>query len=169
MKESARILLENGVTPRWSTPLGFPVKMHYENTNKYTIKTLVSGVLRQHRLRIPNGDPNTRKTVNAMCPNFIHSLDGVGGLLGAILNRCLVEDIKEVLAVHDSLSVLATEVRHVHNLVREETVRLFEGNPLEILKFQLTVLLPPGVELPTLPRQGDLCISEVLNSPYYWN
>jgi len=169
MKESAKVLIQHGITPRWTTPLGFPVKMHYENTDKYAIKTLVSGVLRQHRLRIPNGDVNSRKTVNAFCPNFIHSLDGVGGLLGAVLNRAVLEDVKSVMAVHDSLSVPAQNVDLFHKWVREETVKMFDGNLLEILSIQLSLLLPPGVELPILPRQGELDIYEVLRAPYYWN
>ena len=169
LKKCAGVLLENDVTPRWYTPLGFPVKMHYENTDKYTIKTLVSGVLRQHRLRIPNGEANRRKTLNAMCPNYIHSLDGIGGLLGDTINRGMAAGIKQIMSVHDSLSVPAPQLSMMQRCVRESTVEMFDKNPLENLAFQLTTLLPPEASLPTLPQFGSLNIAEVLRSKYYWN
>ena len=169
IKECGKLLLEHGVTPRWTTPLGFPVKMRYENTNKYTIKTLVSGVLRQHRLRIPNGDPNFRKTINAICPNYIHSLDGLGGLLGSTILKALEAGIPDIMAVHDSTSIHAPNVGFMHDCVREATVEMFSRNLLEIFAFELQTYLPVGVDLPTLPRQGDMDINEVLQSKYYWN
>jgi len=169
LKGCAEVLLDHGVTPRWVTPLGFPVKMRYENNNKYSIKTMVAGVLRQHRLRVPNGDPNRRKTLNGICPNFIHSLDGLGGLLGMVVNRASVEGIRSILAVHDSLYVPASQVGIMHRCVREETVNMFTEDLLENLAYQFTVQLPSGVSLPALPHRGELDINEVLRSDYYWN
>jgi DNA-directed RNA polymerase len=169
LKECAVLFMEHGVTPRWSTPLGFPVKMHYENTNKYAIKTLVGGTLRQHRLRLPNGETNKRKTINSICPNWVHSLDGVGGLLGATVNLASARGIRSIRAVHDSVFVHASRASLMHQSVRDATVQIFSENQLEILAEQLAVLLPPGVSLPSIPHMGTLNINEVLNSEYYFN
>ena len=169
LRECAALFVENDIIPRWSTPLGFPVKMHYENTNKYTIKTLVGGTLRQHRLRIPNGETNRRKTVNAICPNFIHSLDGIGGLLGHTLNLASASGTKSVMTIHDSINVLASDVDTMHHSVRQATVDLFQLNQLEILARQLEMLLPIGVSLPSVPDMGTLEVSDVLKSKYYFN
>jgi len=169
LKQCATVCLEYGVTPRWLTPLGFPVKMHYENTDKYTIKTLVSGVLRQHRLRIPNGDPNRRKTLNGICPNYVHSLDGFGGLLGGTVNRASAAGIRSIMEVHDSLKVTASEVDTMHYCVRSATVDIFSVNLLENFAEQLTLLLPSGISLPSIPELGSLDINDVRRSEYYFN
>lgn len=169
LRQCAALFTQHAVTPRWRTPLGFPVKMYYENTSKYSIKTLVGGRLRQHRLRIPNGAVNKRKTVNAICPNWIHSLDGLGGLLGHTVNLAHRSGVDSIMPTHDCISVLATQADVMHRSVREATVELFSKNQLEILAAQLESQLPPGVSLPSLPNTGKLHISDVLTSKYYFN
>lgn len=169
LKESAQIMVDNGVTPRWVSPLGFPVKMYYENTNKYAVKTLVGGTLRQHRLRIPNGVTNRRKTVNAICPNVVHTLDGIGGLLGLTLSKLLQRGVKDARGVHDSVGVHARSIETLQSCVREATVEIFSENQLEILSNQFAVLLPSGVSLPSLPEMGTLDVADVLRSKYYFN
>lgn len=169
LRECASLFLEHDIIPRWSTPLGFPVKMHYENTNKYAVKTIVGGVMRQHRLRVPNGEINRRKTVNALPPNWIHSLDGIGGLLGAAVNRASSMGVRSVMTCHDSIGVLAPDVENMHRSVREATVEIFSQDQLKILANQFAALLPPDVSLPSLPTVGDLDINDVLDSKYYFN
>lgn len=169
LRGCAEVLIDHGVTPRWVTPLGFPVKMHYENTNKYAIKTLVGGTLRQHRLRIPNGETNRRKTINSICPNWVHSLDGVGGLLGVTVNAAHDLGVRSIKTVHDSLSVHATRMAAMHACVRAATVGIFGDNQLERLAEQLDLLLPPGVSLPSVPNLGTLNITDVMDSKYYFN
>lgn len=170
LRSVAALFVQNDVIPRWTTPLGFPVKMHYENTNPYTIKTMVGGTLRQHRLRIPNGQTNSRKTINAICPNWIHSLDGAGGLLGHTMNLAQSYGIQSVMTIHDSIGVLSTQAEVMHQSVREATVDIFgEQDQLQNLAQQLAIQLPSGVSLPSLPNRGRLDISEVLSSKYYFN
>ena len=169
LKEIASLLVDNAVTPRWVSPLGFPVKMHYENTNKYAVKTLVGGTLRQHRLRIPNGTTNRRKTVNAICPNVIHAIDGLGGLLGLTLNKMESMGVHDARGVHDSIGVHARNVETLQACVREATVEIFSENQLEILGNQFAAMLPSGVSLPSLPEMGTLDIADVLRSKYYFN
>ena len=143
--------------------------MKYENINKYSIKTLVGGTLRQHRLRIPNGETNRRKTINAICPNWIHSLDGVGGLLGRTVNLARSEGVNSVMTIHDSISVLPTQAALMHQSVRQATVEIFSKNQLEILAEQLATFLPSGVSLPGIPNMGALKVADVLQSKYYFN
>ena len=169
LRRCAELFLEHDVIPRWTTPLGFPVKMRYENTNKYAVKTLVSGVLRQHRLRVPNGDTNKRKTINAMPANVVHSLDGMGGLLGASIVTALSMGIKDFMAVHDNMAVLAEDFDDMGLAVRQATVEIFSENVLEGLANQFDAMLPTGVELPPLPHLGSLNIEDVMRSLYYWN
>tara|TARA_Y100001972_G_scaffold46065_1_gene56802 strand:+ start:4434 stop:6881 length:2448 start_codon:yes stop_codon:yes gene_type:complete len=169
LRKCATLFVDNKITPRWVTPLGFPVKMLYEKTNKQAVKTLVGGTLRQHRIRVPNGKTNRRKTVNAICANFIHSIDGLGGLLGEIVNTASSRGINQIKDVHDSISCHASNVDVLHECIRESTVKLFSQNQMEILANQLACQLPSTVSLPELPPRGSLNIEDVLRSNYYFN
>ena len=143
--------------------------MNYEKTDKCTIKTLVYGTLRQHRLRIPNGDPNRRRIMNAMCPNFIHSLDGFGGLLGGVVLECFSQGIKSFSSTHDEYEVLAEDMDTLHNCIRSVSVEIFSENLLEKLRNELTYFLPSGIVLPEVPVLGSLEITDILKSKYYFN
>ena len=169
MKECTVICLDNDVVPRWHTPLGFPVKMNYEKTDKYSVKTLVSGTLRQHRLRIPNGEVNRRRILNAMCPNFIHSLDGFGGLLGGVVLNCSSKGIKSFSPTHDEYEVLAEDMEILHHSIREVSVEIFSEDILSNLRNDLSYLLPADIILPEAPPLGSLDIMDILKSKYYFN
>jgi DNA-directed RNA polymerase, mitochondrial len=169
IRECAVICLDNDVVPRWFTPLGFPVKMNYEKTDKYSVKTLVSGTLRQHRLRIPNGEVNRRRILNAICPNFIHSLDGFGGLLGGVVLECLSKGIVSFSPTHDEYEVLAEDMEILHHSIRTVSVEIFSVDILKNLRDELTYLLPVGTLLPETPLLGSLDIMDILKSKYYFN
>lgn len=169
LKQAAMLFVKNDIIPRWVTPLGLPIKMHYENTQPYTVKTMVGGTVRQHRLRIPDGKTNSRKTVNAICPNWIHSLDGIGGLLGQSINTAALHGVGSIMTIHDSISVLASHAGVMRGCVRYATVSLFKVDQLATLAEQFETQLPAGVALPSLPHRGELAIERVLDSRYYFN
>lgn len=169
LRSVARLCIEHGVIPRWMTPQGFPVKMLYEKQNKYAVKTLVNGTLLNHRINIPNGEANMRKSVNAIVANFIHSLDGIGGILGKTLNKGHDLGIMSVYAIHDEIDVHASNVNKLGRCVRESTAEIFSENILEEFSAMISVLLPAGVDVPSLPVIGTLDVNDVINSKYYWN
>ena len=169
LQHVAETCLDNGVTPQWVTPLGFPVYMHYEKQDHLNIKTNVFGVIRQTRIRTDNGDPSKRKSMNAMAPNFVHSIDGIGGLLGETTNRAMDQGVTDFLMVHDEYSVHAPCVPIVGNAVRDATVDLFSGNILKDLHTQINTLLPSGVQLDEPPPQGNLDISLINKAQYYFS
>lgn len=169
LRACATVFVDNGITPRWVTPLGFPVKMHYENMGKHSIKTMVGGTMRQHRLRIPNGKQSRRKTINGICANLVHSLDGLGGILGLTVNKALDRDVKSFMTVHDNISTTACDLDTINECVREATVDIFKENVMEDLTNQFSALLPSGVVLPETPEVGTLDVSKVLESKYYFS
>lgn len=169
LRGCATVFVDNGITPRWVTPLGFPVKMHYENMGKHSIKTMVGGTMRQHRLRIPNGTQARRKTINGICANLVHSLDGLGGMLGLTVNKALDRDVKSFMTVHDNISTTACDLDIINECVREATVDIFKENVMEDLTNQFSTLLPSGAVLPETPKVGTLDVSKVLESKYYFS
>ena len=169
LREVAATCVDNDVTVRWVTPLGFPVIMDYPKTSKYDVKTTIGQVVRQHRLRTPTEETDRRKTINAVAPNFVHSIDGLGGLLGETINLLLEHEVRDVQTVHDSCLVHAANAAVFSACVREATVRIFEEDLLSNFRNQVMHSLPSGVQLPDVPEMGSLDPKLVRESEYYWN
>jgi DNA-directed RNA polymerase len=143
--------------------------MRYENYDSQTVKTIVAGNVRRHRINVENGTTSKRKTVNGICANLVHSFDGIGGIFGLTLLKCLDKGVNNVFGVHDAASVLATDCDLFNKAVREATVEIFSEDWLGKIEEMFLTLLPSGVHLPPAPQRGDLDITKVLESPYYWN
>lgn len=169
LQSVAAVCIDNGVVPQWTTPLGLPVRMHYEKQAHLNIKTNVFGVIRQTRIRKDSGDPSKRKSVNSMAPNWVHSHDGVGGLLGESVNLALDHGVHDFMAIHDDYETHAPHVATMSAAARQATVNIFSGNALADTHREISVLLPSGVDLPEPPPQGDLDVSQVLKAQYYFS
>jgi len=169
LRECASILVDNNTTVRWVCPNGFIVKMDYENTNSKIIKTAIGDVIRQHSLRFTTGSMNRRKTINGISANFIHSLDGIGGLLGTTTLLAKQHGIVDLSEVHDSYSTHAEKSALLSACIRQATVEIFSDDLLENFRQQLQSQLPEGIILPDPPQKGDFRIESVLDSDYYFS
>ena len=169
LQECSRVCLEHGTTMRWVCPNGFVVKMDYENTPARTIKTAIGKVIRQHSLRFSNGTMNARKNKNGVSPNLIHSLDGVGGLLGSTVLLGLENGIDSFATCHDSFSTHAELSPTLATCIRQATVDIFKEDLLENFRQQLHAQLPPGILIEPPPEYGDFQIESVMDSDYYFS
>jgi DNA-directed RNA polymerase len=118
---------------------------------------------------VPSGNQSKRKTVNGICANLVHSYDGLGGLLGLTVNKCLDEGVHSFMTVHDNISSTASDMDTINKCVREATVDIFSENVLQTLHNQFSVLLPGHIDLPQAPAVGTLDVSRVLESKYYFS
>ncbi len=169
LQDVAAICIDNDVVPQWTTPLGLPVRMHYEKQDHLNIKTNVFGVVRQTRIRRDSGDPSRRKSMNSMPPNWVHSLDGIGGLLGETINLALDQGVRHFMAVHDDYETHAPNVPILGGAARQATINIFSGNVLADTHREIQYLLPSGVDLPEPPPQGTLDVSKVKEALYYFS
>ena len=156
LRDVAAVCLDNDVPVQWVTPNGFIVRMDYRKKHKNIVKTVVNGVIRQHRVLEDGEDFDRRKTINAFPPNLIHSLDGLGGLLGTTVDYSLNEGIEDFLMVHDSIGTHAQNVGVLGGCVREATISTFESDIFEILRDSLAARLPDSVSLPPAPAKETL-------------
>ena len=169
LREVAGICLDNDTNIRWVTPNGFPVSINYRKKNKSIVKTVVNGVIRQHRVLEDGEGYDRRKTINAFPPNLVHSLDGLGGLLGKTIELGQAEGIEDYTAVHDSYGVHAKYAGLLGGCVREATKLTFETDILNNLRDSLSHFLPTCVSLPPVPPKGNLRLDEVSDSEYYFS
>ena len=169
LQEIAQLCMEHKVSPTWWTPNGFLIDMRYEQTDAVNVKTAIGRKIRQHQLRVANGKLDSRKTKNAIAPNFVHGLDGLGGLLGVTVNMAVANNVSSIRPTHDEIAVLAADAGMMSSCVREATVKLFSEEILEDFSSQISALLPKSVECPPVPPKGTLDIRDVLKSDYYFS
>lgn len=163
------ILIDHDITPRWMTPLGFPVRMRYENYDSVMVSTRVGAKARVLTIREENGKQSKRKATNGGAPNYVHSLDGFGGLLGHTMNLAIENGVQDVGTIHDTILCLAADAPVMSKCVRKATVDLFSRDLLSELRVQVLTMLPSVVVLPEVPEYGSLDVTEVLSSEYYFN
>lgn len=163
------VLIDNDVTPYWMTPIGFPVRMRYENYDVITVSTRIGAKAKVLSLRQENGIQSKRKALNGGPANYIHSLDGFGGLLGHTVNLCAANGINHLGSVHDQILCLAADYMKVSSCVREATIDIFSRDLLREFRDGVLTMLPSSANLPAVPEYGSLDISKVRDSDYYFN
>lgn len=162
-------LIDNDVTPFWMTPIGFPVRMRYENYDVITVSTRIGAKAKVLSLRQENGVQSKRKALNGGPANYIHSLDGFGGLLGHTVNLCAANGINHLGSVHDQILSLSGDYMKVSSCVRAATVDIFSRDLLNEFRQMVLTSLPSSVTIPSVPEYGSLDVSQVQDSDYYFN
>ncbi|CUM64145.1 uncharacterized protein PRCAT00001737001 [Priceomyces carsonii] len=120
----------------WTTISGFPVIQPYKNTKLIILPTALQHIL----IRKPNkiATIDLQKQIQAVSPNFIHSLDAIHMFM-----TCLAASRKSIAfaSVHDSFWTHPSDVDELSKIIREEFVRLYESNIIELLRddFNFTV------------------------------
>lgn len=165
LRAAARqIVLKDRSKPlEWLTPLGFPVLQPYWNQHRMRIKTSVSPW--DLIIEVPNEDDDQHlgRNVNGIAPNWVHSIDASHMMLTAL--RCRVDGI-DFAAVHDSFWTHAGSAAHLSDALRSEFVALHEKPLLEDLRERW--MQHYDVCLPDLPKSGNLDLSVVRESKYFF-
>mmetsp|Transcript_37458 Transcript_37458/g.96760 ORF Transcript_37458/g.96760 Transcript_37458/m.96760 type:complete len:248 (-) Transcript_37458:657-1400(-) len=159
----AKEVAAGGHPVAWTTPLGLPVVQPYRRSGAYQIKTVV-----QHIVIADNSDRlpvSLRKQASAFPPNFVHSLDSSHMLMTA--TECRKKGLS-FAGVHDSYWTHACDIDEMNDTLRECFVRLHSMPLLENLRDELTSKYP-NLQLPPIPQRGDLELSSVKSSPYFFD
>lgn len=113
----------------WSSLSGFPVVQLYRHDVKKEIVTPLQKVSVVQRSRVSH--MNLRKQLNAVAPNFIHSLDAIH------LQMTCLEANRQGLSfagVHDSFWTHACDVPKLSKIIRQEFVRLHHSQIIRNLR-----------------------------------
>lgn len=147
----------------WMTPLGLPVVQPYRHSAKHRVKTHMQDVtLAISDETLPVSKPRQK---SAFPPNYVHSLDSTHMMMTAL--ECEKQGLT-FTAVHDSYWTHASDVDQMSRVLRECFVDLHSRSLLEELRDSL-VLRYPSVEFAPLPEPGELDLSEVNESQYFFN
>jgi DNA-directed RNA polymerase len=154
---------------RWFTPSGFPCVNAYHIADKVRVwsQTGKNRNLR-HSFTIIIGDTDEldlEAAQRAVAANFVHSLDA------AHLHRVVVAAAKadiHLLTVHDCFACLAPDAAKLNFIIRDEFVKMYEQHdPLREILAQARRKFPRA-KLVKNPRRGNLDITEIRNSFFFF-
>lgn len=113
----------------WTSMSGFPVIQLYKHTKQKALPTSLQSIVINKPSKIASID--VRKQLNAVAPNFIHSVDSIHMLM-----TCITANHNEIpfISVHDSFWTLPCDVDRLSKIIRKEFVRLHTSDIIENLR-----------------------------------
>lgn len=167
MREVQKVCNKHFIQPSWITPSGFVVHQTYHQYDACNVKTTLGRTVRMFQLRKASKRVATRKHLNALAPNFIHSLDAAAEVL--TFDRMLTLGVDNLLGQHDSYGCLAADAPRLYQVVRDTWSSMFSDDLLSMFAKHVSHELPRGVSLPSLPVYGDLDPKAIKKSPYFFS
>ncbi len=168
----AKVASEAGVALEWTTPTGFKVRQDYRNDKERLVELLTFG--QRLQLRVAEGYEdkiNKRRMAMAIAPNFVHSMDA-GHMLRTV--EYLLDRGRHDLhlsMVHDSYATHAADAEALSMALREAFVEMYQEKCwLTAFREEVAAQLPAeyAEQLPDVPAQGTLEITDVVNSLYFF-
>lgn len=155
---ASRIIKAGAAEIKWVTPSGFPVIQRYNQLKSTRIRTSLCGNAFL-RIGTEQDEADKRKHRNGIAPNFVHSLDASH----LHLTTVAATDLGMSLAmIHDDYGCHAADCDALSNIIRQEFVTMYETQePLEDFAAKYA--------MPATPSKGNLNLSDVLQSTYFFS
>jgi len=167
IKEISVCYSKAGKHMEWITPTNFLVQQQYFDQTEHMVKSKVEGnVIKLKFLKEVEGSVNKKRTRLGSSPNFIHSLDA--SALTLTVNAGLDEGIDSFAMIHDSYGTHSPSMPKLGSILREEFARMYiEHDVLNELRDHASNVIGT-TDLPELPPKGNLSITDVLDSDYFF-
>lgn len=134
----------------WSSLSGFPIVQLYKHDKKKEIVTPLQKVTVYQKNKLSHID--IRKQINALAPNFIHSLDAIHLQMTSIAAR---QAGISFAAVHDSFWTHACDVETLNKTIREEFIRLHLSLIIDCLRSDITYTTRNAWQLVWVDKDSD--------------
>lgn len=165
IQDSSSILSKSGEAIVYYSPLGFPVYQGSRKIEDLRVSARIGGSQMKVRIATDTDEIDPRKQRQGSSPNMIHHVDATHLMM--CVNSGAAIGIKDFAMIHDDFGVHACFIDEWHRVIRSEFVNLHSNfNFLQEFKDaqeELTDLV-----LPELPGSGDLELTDVLESPYFF-
>jgi DNA-directed RNA polymerase len=168
LKVSAKVAAKGDMPVNWTTPAGFPVLQEYRETLGQVIQTHVGGRRVGITRSVEGTKLDSRRQALGISPNFIHSCDAAHLMLTVC--TALENGIADFAMIHDSYAAHAADTDVLAASLRAAFHEQYSSEVLTAFRNELAAQLPAEVaaELPDLPLCGDLDISLVEQSAYFF-
>lgn len=165
MQSIAREISKNGEAIAWMSPNGLPIQQNKFETDMIPFKLRFSGVNTRIYLPKETGNIDKRGQVQAISPNFIHSMDACH--MQRVINSEYEKGNKNFFMIHDSFGTDLVHANSLFSTIRDELVKMYDGkNYLEEWLKDVSYLLPEGADIKDIPIKGSLDIQKVKESKY---
>jgi DNA-directed RNA polymerase len=181
LRAITRTLAANGHGVRWCTPAGFPVVMEERQPRRVRVvfdfgKRAGKKPAGRRELLLHHYDPDAPISPGAqlrrVVPNYVHSLDAAHLIL--TVEALLGRGLDHFLVVHDSFGVHAADMDVLGEALRTTFVKMY-ASPL-LAQFLADQKARAGGDVDAAawgeieaPPQGDLDLSDVLRSTYFFS
>lgn len=173
MQSAAREIAKAGRHVRWTVPeTKFPVHQdqlrYYERKRKRIDTHLAGGVsYRPSYYEAVEGKPDLTRQANAIAPNVVHSLDAAA-LMKTVL-MASEDGVEHFHLVHDSYGTLPARMDALVRATRQAFFQLYSRHDVvEELYHEWLNQVDDLAAIETPPSLGDLDVSEVLASDYFF-
>lgn len=165
LKAIARAAADDNRSMRWTTPLGFPVNLHYAKVSEERIKlTGAEGGVYTPMVREFTNEIDSKGAVDAAAPSFVHSLDGCH--LQMVANACAAEGI-ELGTVHDSFGCHPNHAPRLRSLLVQEFHALYQNDVLgNVRDAALEQDISGKTTVPLVPGRGELDLDRVIEATF---
>jgi len=158
----SKVFNSKEVPTGWIAPSGLTCVQPYKKTRK------VQSMTRRQKVTLADTDGDKvdkGKQRMGFPPNFVHSLDATHMML--VAQACKGEGMT-FAGVHDSFWTHACDAPRLNVLIRDAFVDLHQRPILNELYRDLQIQLG-GTDLPPLPTQGDLDVTLVRGSAFFFH
>ncbi len=161
----ARLVAKENLPMIWTTPSGFRVFQQYPNYKVMRIQTHIDGSILRPRDKMPNYNKiDKHRNANGASPNFVHSMDSSAMMLCILQAR--EEGITDYWMIHDSFGTHACNAGKLQDAIRTSFYQMY--NEHDVLDQFRNAALEVVDEVPEPPARGDLDLSAVLKSDYFF-
>jgi len=164
IQKCARALAKEDQPVIYSTPAGFPMVQFSPKLEQTRIEAQIGGRL-QLRLKREIPGVDNYKAASGSSPNLVHSIDATH--MHMVVEEGYRQGIRHFAMIHDDFGVHACYIDKWHSIIREQFIKLHSDNNV-LADFKAQQEARTGLELPDLPEVGNLDISEVRNSLFFF-
>ena len=163
---------ENPLPFMWSTPTGFVVQQAKYRMDRHSVQTMIDGRMLKVEFLTDSKVLDANKNAQSLSPNFIHSMDAAH--LQITINKALQRgrDMSFCM-IHDSFGVHAADMDvFLNDCIKPSFYEMYkDGNVLQKFLDEVMPLIPEKSrdKIPPLPQLGDLDVSEVLRSEFFFS
>lgn len=126
----------------WTSLSGFPVVQYYRKVPSITLTSSLQSVnLRSDKGLCPI---DSRKLINGVAPNFIHSIDAIHLLMTCLASKT---DGITFAAIHDCFWTHASDVSGLSSQIRRQFIRLHKSNIMKNIRDDLIHVTKNNLQL----------------------
>jgi len=164
LQKCARIMAKEDQPIIYETPIGFPMVQFSPKLDQKRIHAQIGGNIKVAiKTELPGVD--MYKAASGSSPNLVHSIDATH--MHMVVAEGAARGMTHFAMIHDDFGVHACHIDEWHEIIRDQFIKLHtECNPLQSFKQQQEERT--GLVLPDLPTEGDLELSGVRKSLYFF-